>query len=81
MFGVAWTAKSAIPGTRLLNEHPKVFRRVPPEYVASYLGNTAETLDLYLVRADLLAISTRLDTKPNVLVGLSQRALISPSIF
>ena len=33
--------------TRLLNEHPKVFRRVPPEYVASYLGITAETLDLY----------------------------------
>ncbi len=32
---------------RLLNEHPKVFRRVPPQYVASYLGITAETLDRY----------------------------------
>ncbi|MBC7920116.1 MAG: Crp/Fnr family transcriptional regulator [Ferruginibacter sp.] len=32
---------------RLLHEHPKVFRRVPPPYVASYLGVTAETLDRY----------------------------------
>jgi CRP-like cAMP-binding protein len=32
---------------RLLNEHPKVLRRVPPQYVASYLGVTAETLDRY----------------------------------
>lgn len=33
--------------TRLLNEHPKVLRRVPPQYIASYLGITAETLDRY----------------------------------
>lgn len=32
---------------RLLNEHPKVFRRVPPQYVATYLGVTAETLNRY----------------------------------
>ncbi|HLL97288.1 MAG TPA: Crp/Fnr family transcriptional regulator [Spirosoma sp.] len=31
----------------LLNQHPKVLRRVPPQYVASYLGITAETLDRY----------------------------------
>lgn len=40
---------------RLLNEHPKVLRRVPPQYVASYLGVTAETLDRYSRSKPLLS--------------------------
>ncbi|WP_128543543.1 Crp/Fnr family transcriptional regulator [Larkinella soli] len=32
---------------RLLQEHPKVLKRIPSGYVASYLGITVETLALY----------------------------------
>ncbi|GAB3275824.1 Crp/Fnr family transcriptional regulator [Larkinella harenae] len=32
---------------RLLAEHPKVLNRIPPEFVASYLGITPETLIRY----------------------------------
>ncbi|GAB3338821.1 Crp/Fnr family transcriptional regulator [Larkinella ripae] len=32
---------------RLLDEHPKVLNRIPPEFVASYLGVTPETLQRY----------------------------------
>lgn len=42
--------------TRLLNEHPKVFRRVPTQYVASYLGVTAEMLDRYQRATPILSL-------------------------
>lgn len=34
----------------LLEEHPKIFKRIPLRYVASYLGITPETLSRYRAR-------------------------------
>ena len=35
----------------LIAEHPKIFKRVPLQYIASYLGITRETLSRYRSRA------------------------------
>ncbi|CCH52074.1 cyclic nucleotide-binding protein [Fibrisoma limi BUZ 3] len=37
---------------RLLTEHPKVLKRIPPDHIASYLGITPETLSLYQSRQE-----------------------------
>ncbi|RIV20670.1 Crp/Fnr family transcriptional regulator [Fibrisoma montanum] len=37
---------------RLITEHPKVLKRIPPDYVASYLGITPETLVVYQTRQE-----------------------------